>query len=197
MRSWRGILCSARRCSARRCSAALLASTLFGCGPTGADAPKQEAPAKSAASSETTVGYDVRRLRPRDEDPLESMFERMRAQALTEGKQVAVLFSADWCEPCRRLDAELGNLHPEAMIGGVRILELKEEDWQDATRLDEFNGLRKRWYPKTGSYPVLVLLDREGAKVEEMKEAIERLTQDGQEPTLANWFAGAGDARPG
>ncbi len=180
----------------RTCGLALglavsLAFALVACEPSEPDAG-ETAPSKkpAAASAEATVGYDLRRLRPRNEEPLEAMFERMRAQALKDDKRVAVLFSADWCEPCKRLDAELGNTHPAAQIGDVRILELKEEDWQDATRLDEFNGLRTRWYPKTGTYPVLVLLDKDGAKVEEMKEAIERLTGEGVEPTLPNWFAG-------
>ena len=149
---------------------ALGLALLIACGPSGEDASKT-APSKAAAANanaraEAKVGYDLRRLRPRNEEPLEAMFERMRAQALKDSKRVAVLFSADWCEPCKRLDTELGNTHPAAEIGDVRILEMKEEDWQDATRLDEFNELRKRWYPKTGTYPVLVLLDRDGAKVE-------------------------------
>ncbi|MCA9638593.1 MAG: thioredoxin family protein, partial [Myxococcales bacterium] len=110
-------------------------------------------------------------------------------QALGEGKRTLVLFSADWCAPCRRLEAELGNLQPASMIDDARIFELKEEEWQEATRMDEFNALRSRWYPKTGSYPVLVLLDERGEKIEEMKEAIERLEREGTEATLPNWLA--------
>lgn len=152
-------------------------------------APKPEKAAK-ADKPPADVGYDLRRLRPRDEETLEAMFERLRAQALADGKRVAVLFSADWCEPCRELETELGNRHPAARIGDVRILELKEEDWQSAARMDEFNGLRKRWAPQTGSYPLLLLLDAEGKRTDEMKEAIARLEKAGVEPTLANWFAG-------
>lgn len=150
---------------------------------------KTSAPAK-AAPAPAEVGYDLRRLRPRDEEALEAMFERLRAQALADGKRVAVLFSADWCEPCRELETELGNRHAATRIGDVRILELKEEDWQAAARMDEFNGLRKRWAPQTGSYPLLLLLDAEGKRVDEMKEAIARLEKAGVQPTLANWFAG-------
>ena len=113
----------------------------------------------------------------------------MREGALAEGKRVAVLFSADWCEPCRILDAELGNRHPASQIGDVRILEIKEEDWQGATRMDEFNALRERWTDINGSYPFFVLLDPKGQKIEEMKEAKERLEAKGVEPTLAAWFA--------
>lgn len=139
------------------------------------------------------MGYDLRRLRPRDEETLAAMFERLRAQALADGKRVAVLFSADWCEPCRKLDAELGNRHSPEMIGDVRILELKEEDWSAAARMDEFNELRRRWADQVGSYPLLMLLDAEGQRLEEMKQAIERLEAASIEPTLANWFA---DTRP-
>ncbi|MEZ4381081.1 MAG: thioredoxin family protein [Nannocystaceae bacterium] len=146
------------------------------------------APAAAAAPA-AKIGYDLRRLRPRDGETLEAMFERLRARALSDGKRVAVLFSADWCAPCKRIEAELGSLQPAEQIADVRIFELKEEDWTEATRMDEFNALRTRWYPKTGSYPVLVLLDDDGAKIEEMKEAIERLEGDGVEPTLPNWFA--------
>lgn len=166
---------------------------LFGPVPACSEAPRpaeQPAAATTPAPAPTTVGYDLRRLRPRDEETLEAMFERLRGQALADGKRVAVLFSADWCQPCRELETELGNRHPPEQIGDVRILELKEEDWSAAARMDEFNGLRKRWAPQTGSYPLLLLLDAAGKRVDEMKEAIERLEKAGEAPTLARWFAG-------
>jgi hypothetical protein len=148
---------------------------------------------KTSANTNAEVGYDIRRLRPRNEEALSEMFERMRTRARDEHKRVAVLFSADWCEPCRVLDAELGNTHPKSKIGDVRILEFKEEDWRAATRMDEFNALRARWYPKQGSYPVLILLDGPEGAPEEMKAAIKRLTAADVEPTLPNWF---GEAPP-
>jgi thiol-disulfide isomerase/thioredoxin len=160
-----------------------------GQGESGAEKPADAEATPAAAPTPAKVGYDLRRLRPRDGETLEAMFERLRSRALADGKRVAVLFSADWCAPCKRLEAELGNLQPAEMIDDVRVFELKEEDWTEATRMDEFNALRTRWYPKTGSYPVLVLLDDSGAKVEEMKEAIERLEGEGVEATLPNWFA--------
>ncbi len=155
--------------------------------------PSCSKPTERGAKAEedviAVVGYDVRRLRPRNEERLEDMFERLFAQARNEDKRVAVLFSADWCEPCQVLDTELGNEHPEEMIGHVRILELKEEDWEAVTRMDEVNSLRARWHKTLDSYPVLVLLDAEGNKVEEMKEAISRLEAEGLEPTLPHWLA--------
>lgn len=167
---------------------------VLACGSPPAPAPQASAPAAAPAEAEADVGYDLRRLRPRDEEKLEAMFERLRAQALAEGKRVAVLFSADWCEPCRELELELGNQHPAEEIGDVRILELKEEDWQAAARLDEFNALRRRWSGQVGSYPLFVLLDAAGGRQEEMKEAIDRLEQAGVKPTLARWLA---STRPG
>jgi thiol-disulfide isomerase/thioredoxin len=153
-----------------------------------------EEPAKTttsvAKSAPKAVGYDLRRLLPKDGETLAAMFDRMRAQAVSEGKHAAVLFSADWCEPCRKLDLELGNTHPATDIGHVRIFELKEEEWEAATRMDEFAALRKRWYAPTDSYPVFIVLDDKGEKVEEMKEAIDRLEQAGLEPTVATWFRG-------
>lgn len=160
---------------------------VLACGP-GERPPAAAQKQAAAPAPEAKIGYDLRRLRPRDGESLEGMFERLRAQALADGKRVAVLFSAEWCAPCRRLEAELGNLQPAEAIGDVRIFELKEEDWSEATRMDEFNALRTRWYPRTGSYPVLVLLDEGGAKVEEMKEAIDRLEREGIEATLPNWL---------
>lgn len=156
-------------------------------GGTKAEAAGSAPAAKPAADAE--VGYDVRRLRPRDGETLDVMFARMAEQANADGKQVAVLFSAAWCEPCRSLELELGNVHPASKIGKFRVLELKEEDWMSASRMNEFNALRKRWYPKTDSYPVFVLLDEDEQKIEEMKEAIERLTAEGIDPTVDNWFA--------
>jgi thiol-disulfide isomerase/thioredoxin len=134
------------------------------------------------------VGYDLRRLRPTDDEPLFPRFERLRQEAVSEGKRVAVLFSADWCEPCRRLDIELGNLHPEALIGDVRVLELKEEEWVAATRMDEFRALYGRWSRVLNRYPLFVLLDEDGRMREEMTGAIDRLETMGVEPTLSAWF---------
>jgi thiol-disulfide isomerase/thioredoxin len=179
-----------RRLSLLLCTC-LLAPAL-GCSSPPAPAKAEASPAPAARPA-AEVGYDLRRLRPRDEETLAAMFERLRAQALADGKRVAVLFSADWCEPCRKLDAELGNRHSPEMIGDVRILELKEEDWSAAARMDEFNELRRRWADQVGSYPLLMLLDAEGQRLEEMKQAIERLEAASIEPTLANWFA---DTRP-
>jgi len=150
-------------------------------------------PAKSQTAVKAApkgVGYDLRRLRPKDGETLAAMFERMRAQAQSEGKRVAVLFSADWCEPCRKLDLELGNTHPVGDIGHVRIFEIKEEEWEAATRMDEFAALRKRWYEPADSYPVFIVLDDGGNAVEEMKDAITRLEQAGVSPTVATWFRG-------
>lgn len=159
---------------------------LGGCGEPEAATPA----AKANGSADQKVGYDLRRLRPKDGETLAAMFDRMHAAAIGEGKHTAVLFSADWCEPCRKLDLELGNTHPAADIGHVRIFELKEEEWEAATRMDEFGALRKRWYEPADSYPVFIVLDAEGKKVEEMKEAIDRLGQQGVEPTVAQWFRG-------
>jgi thiol-disulfide isomerase/thioredoxin len=164
----------------------LVIGTLAACEGSSATAPPPP-PARAPADAE--VGYDLRLLRPRDGDPLEAMFDRMRTEAMKEGKHVAVLFSADWCEPCRDLALELGNTHPAAKIGAFRILELEEQDWERATRMGEFNNLRRRWYAPVGSYPVFIVLDERGGKIEEMKEAIARLEAAGIEPTVPNWFA--------
>lgn len=145
-------------------------------------------PAKPASDGAALVDYDVWRLRPRDGLRLRDQFQSAVDRARGEDKRVAVLFSADWCEPCKRLAVELGNRHPAQAIGHVRILELKEEDWEAVTRMNEFNELRRRWYPVLQSYPVLVVLNEQGEKVEEMKEAIARLEGLGLEPTLARWF---------
>ncbi len=139
------------------------------------------------------VNYDVRRIRPRNEEPLADMFERLRKQAIADDKRVAVLFSADWCEPCRILDAELGGTHPAKQIGDVRILEFKEEDWSAVTRLDEYNKLRERWDTNAGSYPLLALLRSDGSLLEEMKSAKERLEGAGQQATLPVWFVDTRD----
>lgn len=166
----------------------LLAASLGACGGS-EDAPQADA-APTNAATPTEVGYDLRRLRPVDGQPLDQMFERMRARAKEDGKQVAVLFSANWCERCRRLELELGGMHPTDRIGHVRILELVEEDWEAVTRMNEFDALRLRWDSTKGTYPLFVVLDAEGKKVEEMKEAVDRLEKAGQEATLPHWFEG-------
>jgi thiol-disulfide isomerase/thioredoxin len=155
-------------------------------------APAEHSPDPSAADpveSDPLIGYDLRRLRPVDDEPLGIMFDRVQKTARGEGKRVVVLFSADWCEPCKRLDLELGNTHPSSMIGDVRILELKEDDWKLAARMDEYNDLRARWEPVAGNYPLVVLLDDQGKRADEMKEAKLRLEAQGLEPTLPIWLS--------
>ena len=161
----------------------------------GCKGDEAEAETPSASKSESSkhdadrkVGYDLRRLRPRNGESLAEMFERLRTAAVEEGKVVAVLFSADWCEPCRMLDLEFGNMHPASEIGHVRILEIKEEDWQAVTRMNEVNQLRTRWTPTINAYPVLVALDAKGDGIEEMRDAKDRLEAAGVEPTIPNWF---------
>ena len=73
------------------CLLTLLASGV-GCG-----AEEKAAP---AASKPKMVGYDLRMLRP-GEQKLGEQFDAMHKASLGEGKQVAVLFSADWCAPCK------------------------------------------------------------------------------------------------
>lgn len=176
------------------CSSIVLSAALAG-GCEGDSTPAPKAATPAPAGADAVVGYDLRRLRPRDGETLAAMYDRMAAATKADGKRVAMLFSADWCEPCRRLELELGNAHPEAKIGGFRILELKEEDWEAATRMNEFNELRKRWYAPKGSYPVFIVLDENGEKVEEMKEAIARLEAAQIEPTVDNWFENVSQGR--
>ncbi len=152
-------------------------------------APNAAVAGVAPAPRDTRVGYELRRLRPRDGEVIEDLFERQRLAAIADGKRVMVLFGADWCQPCRDLETELGNRHPDEQIGDVRILELKEEDWSVATRMAEFDRLRRRWSSSTGSYPLLLLLDEAGGLREEMKQAISRLEASGEPPTLANWIA--------
>lgn len=152
------------------------------------DAPARGSEGEASENAGQVIGYDLRRLRP-NEKKLSEVFDAQFARSLEEGKRVAVFFSAQWCAPCRRLEVEFGNAYPADQIGDVRIFELKEEDWKDAMRMDEFNGLRRRWYAALGSYPLVILLDAEGNKVEEMKEAKERLEAVGVDPTLPNWFS--------
>lgn len=154
----------------------------------GADTSESTQADPKVEEADPMVGYDLRRLRPREDETLAAMFDRLHAQAHSEGKRVVVMFSADWCEPCQLLDLELGNTHPRSMIGDVRVLELKEEDWNAVARMNEFNSLRSRWEPVLNTYPLVVLLDAQGRKREEMKEAKERLEQAGLEPTLPIWF---------
>lgn len=157
----------------------------LGCGAPETGSTDRQA---DRVESDPLVGYDLRRLRPREDETLAAMFDRLWAASVSEGKRVVVLFSADWCEPCRHLDLELGNTHPRSMIGGVRVLELKEDDWSAGARMDEYNELRRRWEPVLNAYPLVILLDGDGKRAEEMKEAKERLEAVGLEPTLPIWF---------
>ena len=175
-------------------SAIVAVAWLAGCG---GDSVKETQPGVAEAKRPAEIGYDIRRLRPRNEESLADMFERLRRSAVKEGKFAAVLFSADWCEPCRRLEIELGNMHPPSDIGHIRIFEIKEEDWEAATRMNEVNALRTKWTPTINQYPILVVLDEQGERIEEMQEAKDRLEHVGVEPTLVNWFRALQPARSG
>lgn len=167
----------------------MITSALLACESAIERAPAGESAIESTIDSDPLVGYDLRRLRPVDDELLSAMFDRVHQLAQADGKRVVVLFSADWCEPCKQLDLELGNVHPTSMIGDVRILELKEDDWKAAARMTEYNDLRARWEPVAGSYPLVLLLDARGKRREEMKEAKARLEAEGIEPTLPIWLA--------
>lgn len=176
----------------RRCIVPGLLLFVVACGGTDSSPSPGQAESKASPTAKRTkkVGYDIRRIRPQNDQPLAEVFDRVHAQARAEGKLTAVLFSAGWCAACRDLELELGNFQSAADIAHIRIFELKEEDWEAVTRMNEFNNLRRRWYPALGSYPVFIVLDEDGEKIEEMREAIERLKTDGVEPTVANWFRG-------
>lgn len=139
------------------------------------------------------VGYDIRRIRPQA-DPLEDTFARLEKTARSEGMRVALLFSADWCDSCKRLELEFGNSHPAGTIDDVRILQFVEEDWEAATRMDEVYDLRRRYYPRLDNYPVMLLLDGDGHLIEEMADASKRLEAAGEDPSMVNWFASSRDA---
>jgi thiol-disulfide isomerase/thioredoxin len=172
----------------RTCAALLVLDAMFAAMFACKQDPGESAAIGEVDESVATVGYDVRRLRPRNEESLSKMFDRVRAQAQVDGKQVAVYFSADWCEACRPIALELGNVHPAVAIDHIRIIEVNEEEWEQMTRMNEYNGLRSRWYPLLNTYPLFILLDESGQKVEEMREAKGRLEGMGVEATLVNWF---------
>ena len=164
---------------------ALLGS--FACGPGQGSKEDAASSAGEESNKAEIVGYDIRVIRP-TKDPLATVFEKLRQQALAENKRVAVLFSADWCGVCQNIETELGNEHPREAIGDVRIVIIKEEDWDGATRMNEFNDLRLQWSDTVLSYPLFLLLDEKGEAQEEMKQAVERFEKEGLKPNLAMWF---------
>ena len=134
------------------------------------------------------VPYDIRRLKPTPASLTELFASQMEAAKL-DNKTVAVLFSADWCHACRDVEHKLGAQLPENEIGHMRIFELTEEEWEEVGRIDEFNTLRHQWEDDEFTYPMLVVLDEQGAKRENMDEALERLKNAGVAPTFPVWFA--------
>lgn len=172
------------------CDASLPAQTAKAPSRESVDGQTQANSAGKAQSQPAAqrVGYDLRHLRPRDVE-LSAVIDKHRARAAREGKQLAILFAAEWCNACKTLDLELGNEHAASQIGDVRILKLVEEEWKTAVRLDEFNALRSRWVDQMWSYPLLVLIDGQGREIETMANAKLRLEAGEVEATLPNWFA--------
>ncbi|TPV94910.1 MAG: hypothetical protein B7733_12810 [Myxococcales bacterium FL481] len=167
-------------------------ANLSACNPEASGVKRHNAGAAEAvavASGPALVGYDIRRIRPQDA-PLDAMFERMSSAARGDGKRLALFFSADWCDACKRLELEFGNFHPAGTIDDVRVLQFVEEDWEAKTRMDEVFELRSRYYPRLDNYPVLLLLDRDGKAVEEMADAAARFEAAGEAASMAAWFSG-------
>ena len=195
---WESSAMSLRFCFASSSFALLLSGTLIACSSKSAPAHPSAGEKEnkglsqidaSGKAGDDEVAYDVRRLRP-SEPELGAWFDRLIAQSIEDGKRPAVLFSASWCHACRDVEHELGNTHAASQIGGVRIFQLVEEDWEAATRMDEYNDLRARWHPELGTYPMFIVLDGKGEKVETMDEAKERLIAAGQDANFPTWFGG-------
>ena len=98
--------------------------------------------AATPAAAPAKVGYDLRRLRPRDGETLEAMFERLRGRALADDKRVAVLFSADWCAPCKRESSTIADQYDRwRSETGVKLIAVSIDDARSTARVAPYvNG---------------------------------------------------------
>jgi len=91
--------------------------------------------------------------------------EQAAAASRTENKPLLYDFTAAWCPPCRRLDAEgWGDSRVAALVNEsfvpARVVDREREDGKNPAWIDD---LQKRY--KITSFPTLVVADAEGREV--------------------------------
>lgn len=68
-------------------------------------------------------------LQPADGD-LAAQLQRGAAQARAEGRTAFVQFTADWCAPCKRLQAGLGDPLMVQAFAGTYVMRLDVDAWK-------------------------------------------------------------------
>lgn len=125
---------------ARRAATALLAAALVAM------------PALAAAQGAAPGAVRITELRPADGD-LAAQLQRGAAEARGQGLTAYVQFTADWCGPCKRLRASLGDPAMADAFRGTYLLRLDADQWKH--KLGD-TGLRPT------ALPIFFALDAQG-----------------------------------
>jgi thioredoxin-related protein len=95
-------------------------------------------------------------------------FEEAKAKAITENKNILLVFSgSDWCGPCIKLDKVVWK-SPEFQVEADKNWIIYKADFpkkkanQLSPDLTESNNKLAEKYNKSGSFPLVVLLDKKG-----------------------------------
>lgn len=95
-------------------------------------------------------------------------FEEVKAKATTENKNILLVFSgSDWCGPCMKLEKVVWK-SPEFEDEAEKNWVIYKADFpkkkanQLSAELTEINNKLAEKYNKSGSFPLVVLLDKKG-----------------------------------
>ncbi|MFT7578810.1 MAG: thiol:disulfide interchange protein, partial [Myxococcota bacterium] len=176
------------------------------CGPAEAPKPAKAAASKAgpakvmAATSEAVADVvqvpvapevQILTIERTDDTPLSVRFKQVIAEGIATGRQTLVMFTADWCSPCRTIK-ELMHDSPKirAAMAKAQLLIIDVDAWR---------GPAHRLIPGAvpNKLPLLVAVDADGKEIQQSYgTALGLLSEDTTAGNLARMLRGEPPERP-